>query len=167
MKIGIVSDSHSLVRELNDLQKRHEKEVSMWIHCGDSELEKTQLESFHVVKGNCDFVDFPKEQCITPPFGQIFVTHGHHYQVKSSLIPLKYKSQEVNAKVVCFGHTHVAMAELVEDVLFINPGSIQKPRIRVEKTYCILNWDETGFSVHFYDITGQEMIDMQRTYHIV
>ena len=50
MKIGIVSDSHSLVRELNDLQKRHEKEVSMWIHCGDSELEKTQLESFHVVK---------------------------------------------------------------------------------------------------------------------
>ena len=40
---------------------------------------------------------------------------------------------KVGAQVACFGHSHVLGAELIDGVLFINPGSILLPRQRVEK----------------------------------
>ncbi|WP_062199035.1 metallophosphoesterase family protein [Massilibacterium senegalense] len=166
MKIGIVSDSHGLVQEIKAIYQRHQHEVELWIHCGDSELFPDSLQPFVAVKGNCDLGPFPKEEKIETPLGVIFVTHGHHYQVKSTLMPLKYRSEEVGAKVVCFGHTHVAMTEKVDDVLFINPGSIKKPRIRVEKTYCILDWEEQKMSVRFFDLEGRELTDMFQQYPV-
>ena len=38
---------------------------------------------------------------------------------------LKYKAEEVNADIVCFGHSHVLGAEVIDGRLFLNPGSIR------------------------------------------
>ncbi len=40
-KVLIVSDSHGLTKELEDLRERHGKEVELMIHCGDSQLMPT------------------------------------------------------------------------------------------------------------------------------
>ena len=51
MKALIVSDSHSSVKELQQL-KKYEGKVDIMIHCGDSELTPAheELQGFHVVK---------------------------------------------------------------------------------------------------------------------
>lgn len=68
MNVLIISDSHGLEEELQTIAKRHEAEVDLMIHCGDSELETRHpaLEPYAVVKGNCDFAyDFKDELLLT------------------------------------------------------------------------------------------------------
>ena len=52
MKALIVSDSHSSVKELQQLKEKYEGKVDIMIHCGDSELTPAheELQGFHVVK---------------------------------------------------------------------------------------------------------------------
>ncbi len=52
MNVLIISDSHGLEEELQTIAKRHEAEVDLMIHCGDSELETGHpaLDSYEVVK---------------------------------------------------------------------------------------------------------------------
>ncbi|MCB6949730.1 YfcE family phosphodiesterase, partial [Roseburia faecis] len=68
----------------------------------------------------------------------MFVTHGHHYNVKMTLLNLSYKAKEVGADFVFFGHSHILGAELIENTLFLNPGSLLMPSGRTERTYAIV-----------------------------
>ena len=115
MKVLIVSDSHGLTEELQEIKARHAHEVQMMIHCGDSELQADEeaLEDFLVVQGNCDFIGtFPEELVEEIDGYRIFITHGHRYGVKSTLLNLSLRAQEADAKIVCFGHSHFLGAEM-------------------------------------------------------
>ncbi|WP_186576233.1 metallophosphoesterase [Aquibacillus kalidii] len=166
-KVLIMSDSHGLSEEVSQIKQRHQDEVDQLIHCGDSELEMdaTELEGFEKVAGNCDMDSrFPDESNFSVGNLTFFVTHGHLFQVKSTLMPISYRADELGAKVVCFGHSHIAGAEKVNDKLFINPGSIRLPRARKERTYAILSWETNkDVKVEFYDVNGEQVIDL--TYH--
>ncbi|WP_102345357.1 metallophosphoesterase family protein [Bacillus sp. Marseille-P3661] len=155
MKVLIVSDSHGLNKELDIIINRHSNEVDAMIHCGDSERDADSQEmlNFITVRGNCDFDEnYPLEQVKEIKNVSFYITHGHLYNVKLSLLNLKYRAEEVGASVVCFGHSHIAGAELIDGILFINPGSIRLPRLRNEKTYAIIEIDETLIcTVHFYN----------------
>jgi uncharacterized protein len=160
MKALIVSDSHGLTDELLLIKNRHQDEVDIMIHCGDSELEvaSKQMESFIAVRGNCDFDSHYPNDCVTDLGShKIFTTHGHLYNVKMSFIQVNYRAREVGASIVCFGHTHIAGAELVDGVLFINPGSIRLPRMRKEATYAILQVEDEKANVSFYDVKGRDV----------
>lgn len=155
----IVSDSHGLTEEVQLLKDRHAHEVDGMIHCGDSELDyrSAEMESYIKVKGNCDFDDeYPDEVQESIQNMSFFVTHGHLFRVKSTLMPLSYRADERGAQIVCFGHSHIAGAEMVGGKLFINPGSIRLPRNHPEKTYAIVNWDEgQSVRVQFYNDEGE------------
>jgi putative phosphoesterase len=158
LKALIISDSHGLRDELIVIAERHMNDVNVMVHCGDSELEinAKELQDYKVVRGNCDFLGtFPEEVVHNLGEYKLFATHGHLYGIKQSLQSLYYRSQEVGAKIVCFGHSHIMGAELIEGVLFINPGSILLPRLRKEKTYAILEIVENQASVTFYTINGE------------
>lgn len=161
MKVLILSDSHGLTDELVEIKKRHYDEVVEIIHCGDSELPSsaTELSRFVVVRGNCDFDQaFPNDKLIDVGSIRFYITHGHLYNVKMSLMNLRYRAEEMGAKVVCFGHSHIAGAEVIDGILFVNPGSILLPRMRKEKTYAILeSIDEKEVVVKFYDLNGFEI----------
>ncbi|MDF1506924.1 metallophosphoesterase [Robertmurraya sp. DFI.2.37] len=166
-KVLIVSDSHGQRIELTELKARHEKDMDLMIHCGDSELSKQdkELQGFHVVRGNCDFGnDFEKELIKELDGYRFFVAHGHLFSVKSSLIQLQYRAEEVNADIVCFGHSHLLGAEMVRNKLFINPGSLRLPRGRRERTYVILNIQGTTVDVHVYDYDSGEMTDLRQSF---
>ncbi|WP_106496992.1 metallophosphoesterase [Lentibacillus sp. Marseille-P4043] len=164
-KILIVSDSHGLTNELEQIKEN--LAVDYMIHCGDSELDldAPELSGFVKVAGNCDFdTRFPDEQLVTVANINVYITHGHLYQVKRNLMPLSYRAQETGARVVCFGHTHIAGAEKSGDQLFINPGSIRLPKGRQEKTYALMEWStEDDVTVFFYTVAG-EIVD-ELTYH--
>lgn len=153
MKILIMSDSHGLTDEIRLVTERHKGDVDKMIHCGDSELSHNDslLTGFSVVRGNCDFDNqLPEEVTIEAANRNIFVTHGHRYGVKNELQRLQYRAMEEVANIVCFGHSHIVYVELVNEILFINPGSVRLPRLRTEKTYVILtlNEDEAQITVH-------------------
>lgn len=156
-KVLIVSDSHGLTTELDEVKKQH-PDVQM-IHCGDSELDMdaSELEGFVKVAGNCDFDSrYPQEQTVEIGGLRFFVAHGHQHQVKSGLMTISYRALEENADVVCFGHTHIAGAERSGELLLINPGSIRLPRLRDIKTYAILEWDSPDdVVVTFHTLSGE------------
>ncbi|KEK26401.1 metallophosphoesterase [Bacillus gaemokensis] len=158
MKALIVSDSHSSVKELQQLKELYEGKVDVMIHCGDSELTSTHpdLQGFQVVKGNCDSYNSFEDEIITDVKDVRFlIVHGHRHNVKMTLQTLAYRAEEVEANVVCFGHSHVLGAELVKGILFINPGSILLPRARTEKTFALLEMDGNEMKVRFETLDGQ------------
>ena len=161
-KVLVVSDSHGLTNELEVLRARHLNEVDLMIHCGDSEMmpDDKVMNGYLTVKGNCDFGGYPLETTTEIAGRKFFVTHGHKYSVKSSLMNLKYKAAEVGADIVCFGHSHVLGAEVIGDTLFLNPGSIRMPRERFEKTYVILDLLNETIKMSVYDISGRELKDL-------
>lgn len=158
-KILILSDSHSLQQELVEIKNRHGLEVNL--HIGDSELalDAPELSGYTTVRGNCDWrAAFPDEQLIEVGGLRIYLTHGHLYKVKSNLQDLQYRAAEVNADIVCFGHTHIAYGEKVDNRVFINPGSIRLPHGNDVATYAILEWEtKDNVNLHFYSVAGKKL----------
>ena len=167
-KVLIVSDSHGLTSELEIIRERHLNEVDLMIHCGDSQLmpDNKAISGYFTVAGNCDFGDFPEELISDVGGKKFFITHGHRYSVKSSLMNLTYKAQEVKADIVCFGHSHVLGAEAVDGTLFVNPGSIRLPRGRFEKTYVILELFDNLVKMSVYESNGREMTSLAREFNL-
>ncbi len=167
-KLVIVSDSHGNTELLSKIAAKHKGEASLMIHCGDSELgaEEKELEPFLAVRGNCDLdAALPEEQVGRWEGLNVFVTHGHLFNVKMSLMPLSYRAEERNAHIVCFGHSHIAGAEMQNGMLFINPGSILLPRRRPEQTYAVVSESEKGkVRVSFHNEDGQELRGMGSTF---
>ncbi|PFP27729.1 YfcE family phosphodiesterase [Bacillus sp. AFS073361] len=166
-KVLIVSDSHGLTKELRVIRERHLDEVDLMIHCGDSELspDDAAISGYLTVMGNCDFGGgFPLETTSEVAGRKFFITHGHRYSVKTSLMNIKYKAQEVNANIACFGHSHVLGAEVIDGILFLNPGSIRLPRERFEKTYIILDLENEKIKMSVFEVSGQEVTELAREF---
>lgn len=92
------------------------------------------------VRGNCDsevdqmLLEFP----ITATFQQIltekmrfFCTHGHIYKA-DNLPPLQKNEGFI------YGHTHVAVAEYIDNILHFNPGSTTIPRNGASASYGLI-----------------------------
>ena len=148
MKVIIISDSHLNRNILEVIHERHSQESELFIHCGDSQLMATDevLKKYKTVRGNCDMdISIPLTQTITvTPKHTMYVTHGHLCDVKYSIHRLHYKALEANANIVCFGHSHEISCELIDGILYLNPGSVLLPRNTREKTYVQLELDETN-----------------------
>src|SRR5699024_9114411 len=107
-------------------------------------MDAPVLETVIKVGGNCDpDTRYAYAQTIKIDDLNYFITHGHLHQVKMNLTTLSDRAEEVQADVVCYGHTHIAGAEKIGGQLFINPGSIRLPNNRTEKTYAIMEWDSS------------------------
>lgn len=159
-KILIVSDSHGWTDELQSIKEQHSAEAEVMIHCGDSELmaDDQAISGFVTVRGNCDYESrFPEDAEVDVAGKKVFITHGHLYNVKSTLMSLSYRAKESNANIVCFGHSHLLGVEMIDGVLFINPGSIRLPRGRRERTYVILELKDEMVEVSIYDLHNGEL----------
>ncbi|KOO46926.1 metallophosphoesterase family protein [Priestia koreensis] len=167
MKVLIVSDSHGLTSELLEIKTRHENQVDGMIHCGDSELpaDMDEMQDFWTVRGNCDYdSSYVKERIELVGNRSFYITHGHLYNVKMSLMNLTYKAQEVGAHIACFGHSHIAGSEMIDGIIYINPGSIFLPRMRKERTYAIIDFDDQTATVHFYTVDGAEVPSLRNEF---
>lgn len=168
-KVLIVSDSHGSAELLEGIENLHGNEADLMIHCGDSELAEDDavMKNFKSVKGNCDFYgDFPDDAVHVVNGEKIFVTHGHLYSVKSTLVNLYYKAKELQANIVCFGHSHNLGAEMLDGILFINPGSIRLPRGRQERTYVILELAQGKAVLRVYDYGHGEMTGLRQEFSL-
>jgi len=156
-QVLVLSDSHGLTRTMEQVKSHHK--VDAIIHCGDSELDANHalLTDMTVVRGNCDReTSFSEETILEINNHRFFVTHGHLYGVKLSLLQLQYRAEEVGANVVLFGHSHIPYCEQFDELLLINPGSIRQPRGGITvRSYVLLTLDGNNIQVDFYTIDGQ------------
>lgn len=133
MRIAVISDTH---RNNHMLEKAFQKckDADLVIHLGDNiedaeEFKKIYKKKVINVAGNCDFLDKAPKEIVENIGGKTFlITHGHLYNVKYTLINLKYRAMEVNADVALFGHTHTPLILQEEGMWIINPGSVSLSR---------------------------------------
>lgn len=144
MKVCLMSDSHGNTHVMKQVIQREQPDLVL--HAGDCAADVTLLASKSIfrnsalkmiaVAGNCDLPGAAKlEEILSLDDLQIFLTHGHRYQVKEGYLALVYKAQEVQANLIAFGHTHVPAAFVEQGKLFINPGSLSLPRGYRTPTY--------------------------------
>lgn len=133
MRILVVSDTHRHVSEflikLNDIKK-----PDIFVFLGDNVDDgeriaaKLQVPSY-IIAGNGDWGTFyPQELVIEAAGRKILLTHGHKFNVKYDLNRLYYHAVEQGVDIVLFGHTHVPMRRIGEELLMMNPGSPSLPR---------------------------------------
>ncbi|WP_432663167.1 metallophosphoesterase [Wukongibacter baidiensis] len=146
MRIGVISDTHgdlvsaeSAIKAMGD--------IDLLLHAGDTyrdaELLKEMLDiDVIAVKGNTDFdYEADLEKIISLDGKRIFLTHGHQYNVKYSLDRLYYKALETDCDIVVFGHSHMPLNVKEKDIIFLNPGSVSRPRGGSRPSYAIINID--------------------------
>ena len=136
----LLSDSHNSFGFSNFLNIA--QNADMVLHLGDGIRDIEDLKSaltcpFYYVSGNCDFGNV-YERVIEVENRKIFMTHGNNYDVKYSLSRLKQKAKQLGADIALYGHTHIPDITIEDNIWFINPGSLTRPREDKQPTYCIL-----------------------------
>ncbi len=140
IKAVILSDTHGNVSDLLKL-KQILSEADMVLFAGDGDndfasLPKDIYAKTKIVSGNCDYARFPKEIIFEAEDHKILLCHGDRFHVKGGLTSLYYYAKEKSCDIVIYGHTHENKILKFDDVLFINPGNLQK--YSTKKTFCYL-----------------------------
>jgi len=149
MKIGVIADTHIPDRAKDIPQQILEafKGVDMIIHTGDlvdpSVLDKlkTVCKQVKAVWGNMDPYEvrkgLPEKEIIPIGKYKIGVTHG--YGPANKLINLMaeiFKDEGVN--IIIFGHSHSAVNEKKDGILYFNPGSPTDKIFALHNSYGII-----------------------------
>ncbi|MCG3585187.1 metallophosphoesterase [Clostridioides difficile] len=151
MKIGIVSDTHMMIKNMEKTIP-YLKECDLIIHAGDNFTDSRYIHSMTnvgiiAVKGNCDFDAVEEEVVFEVANKTIFLCHGDKYGVKYGTNMLEKKATEVDADIVIFGHTHTPFREIKDGVLYIKPGSTSLPRGVSYKSFVIMNIEEDDIKI--------------------
>jgi hypothetical protein len=140
MRIGLIADTHGLVRP--EIFGAFEG-VDQILHAGDvggravlKELET--IAPIQAVYGNVDLPGDPNLERalhVTIDGRTIHVSHGHEL---GSPTPAKLLTR-YDADVVVYGHTHRALVERTGERLVVNPGAAGPRRFDVQPSVAILN----------------------------
>ncbi|ELI6449308.1 phosphodiesterase [Photobacterium damselae] len=165
MKLFIASDIHGCAVSTHNMLQRFEQSGAEYlILLGDilnhgprnalpsgydpikvSELLNPYADRIMAVRGNCDsevdqmLLQFPLMSdfnWVLLPTGQrLFLTHGHLYN--------KEKHPKLCAgDVIVSGHTHIPVAEMMDELYLFNPGSITIPRNGLPASYGLLEGNQ-------------------------
>ena len=134
MKIGVIADTH-IPDRADDIPKEvldNFKNVDMIIHVGDlvdlSVLDKLKAVCPNVkaVCGNMDSYEvrkkLPQKVIIEIANHKIAVTHG--WGPPNRLIDMVTREfKDDNVDLIIFGHSHTALNEKKNNIVYFNPGS--------------------------------------------
>jgi hypothetical protein len=139
MKIGVVSDTHGLLRPevLPALAG-----VDQILHLGDvgdpailKALEKTA--PVHAIRGNIDR-DGP---CSRLPETDVLLFEGHYLYLLHDLGTLRLDPVAAKFSAVLYGHSHRPSIDRRKGVLYFNPGSCGPRRFDLSPTIGTLTFE--------------------------
>ena len=138
MKIIVVSDSHGFNSRLDEVLNK-ESDADCFIHCGDIECSEDAYPMYHTVQGNNDlFCDYP-QKIILPAMGhRILVMHGNQFPYRQRLERMAEFAKQEHCDIFCYGHSHIAAIEQLDQVLLLNPGSLWRSRDGRGPSYAVL-----------------------------
>lgn len=161
MKYLVISDTHSKVDCTikyikNNILKKNDIEAIFFLgdYVEDGELigKKLNLKTY-IVAGNGDYGSgYNEDLLLEINDKKILLTHGHRYRLGYNLDTLCYKGEEVGADIILYGHTHIPIYTIENDIIILNPGSPSYPRTNNnKKTFAILDIDKE-VKVEFIEI---------------
>lgn len=145
MRIGVISDTHvSRIDQLPIKLIDALKNVDLIVHLGDyTGIELLEglkgLGDFQGVFGNMDPLairaELPEKDIIDIDSKRLGLIHGWGAPTG---IQERVKSSFKDVGAILYGHTHIAMNEVIDGILFFNPGSATGKFPALQKTYGIL-----------------------------
>jgi putative phosphoesterase len=136
MRIGVISDTHGLLRPEAIAALRGSDLI---VHAGDigrwDVIEQLQnLAPTHAVRGNIDIQPWARKLPVTAMVRagrqRLFVLHD--------ISQLAVDPARAGYRAVVFGHSHRASAEIRDGVLYLNPGSAGPRRFGLPATMATL-----------------------------
>ena len=143
MKYLVVSDSHGMDYELNDLLEMYPN-MDGYFHLGDSELSKQDMQGFQAVIGNNDYNYLPNMLVVAVGNKKAVLVHSHRQGPFHLVANLATLAREQEADFVFYGHTHVFADEIYDGIRVMNPGSLWRSRDNGSHSYAIFEIDEEG-----------------------
>lgn len=166
MKYLVVSDIHGIKKyaeKINDIiiKEKVDKIIllgDLYYHGYDLSNESMEVvnilnnlkDKIICIRGNCD--NYLDEKVSEFKFNDyiilnirnknFFFTHGHKYDIYN--IPS-------GIDIFIFGHLHTGFIKKIDNILYINSGSISLPRNNTKNSYLIIDEKE----IILYDIDGQ------------
>ena len=142
MKIGVISDTHGLLRpEVAPALAG----VARILHLGDvgkisilSELEK--IAPVTAIRGNVDHGG----SCSELPETDVVLLEGRYIYMLHDLNTLHLDPAAAKFAAVLYGHTHVPMFYKRKGVLYFNPGSCGPRRFQLPVTVGTLTFEADG-----------------------
>ncbi|MGD0913789.1 MAG: metallophosphoesterase family protein [Terracidiphilus sp.] len=140
MKLGIVSDTHGLLRpEVIPALKG----VDQILHLGDvgkiallDELAK--IAPVSAIRGNVD----REGACGKLPATDVILVEGHYIYMLHDLKTLHLDPAAAKFAAVLYGHTHVPNYHTKKGVLYFNPGSCGPRRFELPVTLGLLEIEQ-------------------------
>ena len=140
MRIGIISDTHGLLRPeaVQALQG-----VKLIVHAGDvgsPEIlpELKAIAPVFAVRGNVDTQPWAREL----PLTTVVEAGGASFYVLHNLRELDLKPEAAKFDFVVSGHTHQADQHEQNGVIYLNPGSAGPRRFHLPITLAVLDLSE-------------------------
>lgn len=171
MKLLVISDSHSITSELSVLIADYRSQVDYIIHCGDSELLSNDTLwgiTDVVVKGNMDFDGgYQAEHIFQADNYRFLITHGHLYRVNAGRDTLARKAKAEQCLFALYGHTHILKAEVIDNIICINPGSFNHSRGPInERTYAIIDVIDKKVTINYYRADRTCLSELEQVYYL-
>jgi putative phosphoesterase len=147
MRIGIISDTHGLLRPEAE---RALQGVDLIVHAGDvgdpdilARLER--IAPVFAVRGNVDTSPWAQEL----PLTTVVEADGVSLYVLHNLRELDLRPDGGNFDFVISGHTHQPEQVEKNGVLYINPGSAGPRRFNLPITLALVDLAKRPWSAHF------------------
>ena len=160
MKIVFISDIHGISKNLEHIDKKVSNADKLVV-LGDLYLggeDRVEVEKFLnkyknkliCMKGNCDslsdiykssFLIIPDISLLLVDDLNIYITHGDKYNIYNN-------NNKLSNSILVYGHEHIPYIEKDSNMIYINVGSISKPRDDNKETYMI--YENRSFTI--YDI---------------
>jgi putative phosphoesterase len=150
MRIGIISDTHGLLRPE---AQRALLGVQLIIHAGDVGAPEilTQLKLIapvFAVRGNVDTQPWAQEL----PLTSVVETSGCSFYLLHNLQQLDFNPQAAGFDAVISGHTHQAAQRLEAGVLYLNPGSAGPRRFHLPVTLAMLETAKQPWNIEIVSL---------------
>jgi putative phosphoesterase len=151
-KIGIISDTHGLVRR--SVVKSF-KDVDLIVHAGDvgtpEVLETLQaITKVHPVRGNVDGGKWTDNL----PFTEVVEVGQVYLYVLHDLGELDLDPAAAGFQVVINGHSHIPKIEEQNGVIFLNPGSAGPRRFKYPVSIAFLYIKGTSIETEIVELKG-------------
>jgi hypothetical protein len=143
-RVGLISDTHG---HLDPQVLGHFAGVDHIVHAGDIGwpsvlLELEALAPVTAVSGNTDTHPTWRETELVHLDDRLLLVH-HIVEPRRLKPDLQRRILRERPDVVVFGHTHATFCEVIEGVMYVNPGSAGRARFGQPRTVAVLQW-ETG-----------------------
>lgn len=152
-RIGVISDTHN---HFDPRIPEIFKHVDHILHAGDIGLpwiilELESIAPVTAVLGNNDTGLSFKETEIVQLAGRKFMVH-HIVDVRRPSETVRRWLDRERPNVVVFGHSHKPFNEIIDGVLYFNPGYAGKPRFGEPRSVAILHCDKQEIRPEFFEL---------------